>query len=484
MHEGVSQPAQPLILEGAPELRIHERYLLSRLIGLPLLDQDGDAVGYLSDLIARIEIEGHPQRYPHVTGLVVRPGGRGGPPPERLTGRQMRRPPPGGHAFFARWNVVARLDESGITLRSTRFDLRPFRRREGEVLLAKDVLDKQLVDLRGRRVVRANDVILAAGEPLLGSGAVTAPMSGPDAAAPTIVVLGVDVSTGALLARLLPAALARRIEPWLHRRLIPWDDIEVFTTDAPGVRLRLKHEKLRRLHPADLAALVQQLPRSGGAELLAALDEPLAADTVEALDAPAQAALLADMPPAQAADILEEMAPDEAADALAQLSPAEADKLLGEMEAPEAAEVQSLLTYQEGTAGAIMTTEYVALPRDLTAAQALERLRSMDWLPDLLYYIYVLDKEPDGRLVGVLTLRELIRAHPDVRIEEIMRPEPVTVTAETPAEEVARLIAHYDLVALPVVDAEGRLIGVVTVDDAMDVILPPEWKRRLPRLFS
>jgi hypothetical protein len=343
MHEGVSQPAQPLILEGAPELRIHERYLLSRLIGLPLLDQDGDAVGYLSDLIARIEIEGHPQRYPHVTGLVVRPGGRGGPPPERLTTRQMRHPPPGGHAFFARWNVVDRLEEHGIVLHSTRFDLRPFRHREGEVLLAKDVLDKQLVDLRGRRVVRANDAILARGP-----------------TAPTLVVLGVDISTGALLSRLLPAVLARRIEPWLHRRLIPWDDIEVFTTDAPGVRLRLKHEKLVRLHPADLAALVQQLPRTGGAELLAALDEPLAADTVEALDAPAQAALLADMPPAQAADILEEMAPDEAADALAQLSPAEADKLLDEMEAPEAAEVQSLLTYHEGTAGALMTTEYMA----------------------------------------------------------------------------------------------------------------------------
>lgn len=467
MHEGTAQTSPPAPLEGVPELRIEARYLLSRLIGLPLLDQDGDVVGYLSDLIARIEVNGHPQRYPHVTGLVVRPGGRGGPPPERLTGRQMRHPPPGGHAFFARWNVVARLEEHGIVLHSTHFDLRPFRRREGEVLLAKDVLDKQLVDLRGRRVVRANDVILAAGPTL-----------------PALIVLGVDISTGALLSRLLPAALARKIEPWLHRRLIPWDDIEVFTTDAPGVRLRLKHEKLRRLHPADLAALVEQLPRAGGAELLAALDEPLAADTIEGLDAPAQAALLAGMPPDQAADILEEMAPDEAADALAQLSPAEADKLLGEMEAPEAAEVQSLLTYKEGTAGAIMTTEYLALPRDLTAAQALERLRSMAWLPDLLYYIYVLDSEPDGRLVGVLTLRDLIRARSDARIEEIMRPEPITVTPETPAEEVARLIAHYDLVALPVVDAEGKLIGVVTVDDAMDVILPPEWKRRLPRLFS
>jgi magnesium transporter len=192
--------------------------------------------------------------------------------------------------------------------------------------------------------------------------------------------------------------------------------------------------------------------------------------------------VLEDLEPARAADILEEMSPDDAADLVADLSDETREEILALMEREEAAEVRGLLGYAEDTAGGIMTTEFVAIPESLTAAETIERLRELEPDAETIYYVYVTGE--DGRLVGVLSLRDLIVARPEQRIADVMIREPVAVGVDADQDEVAQVVARYNLLAVPVVDADGHLAGIVTVDDAIDTILPTAWKRRLPRLFA
>jgi Mg2+ transporter MgtE len=176
------------------------------------------------------------------------------------------------------------------------------------------------------------------------------------------------------------------------------------------------------------------------------------------------------------------MSPDDAADLVADLDQDTRDKILSHMEQDEVEEVRELLGYPEESAGGIMTTEYIALEARLTAAQAINRLREMEPDAETIYYVYVTD--PDGRLVGVLSLRDLIVARPEAAIGDVMIREPVAVGALADQDEVAEVVAHYNLLAVPVVDDDGRLVGIVTVDDALDTIIPTAWKKRLPRVFS
>jgi Mg/Co/Ni transporter MgtE len=176
------------------------------------------------------------------------------------------------------------------------------------------------------------------------------------------------------------------------------------------------------------------------------------------------------------------MSPDDAADLVADLSDETRQEILALMERDEAEEVKELLAYPEDTAGGMMTTEFVTIPATLTAAQAIDRLRELEPDAETIYYVYVTDE--DGCLVGVLSLRDLIVAKPDTPIKDVMIPEPVTVGVLADEDEVAEVVAHYNLLAVPVVDKEGRLAGIVTVDDAMDAILPAAWRKRLPRLAT
>jgi magnesium transporter len=176
------------------------------------------------------------------------------------------------------------------------------------------------------------------------------------------------------------------------------------------------------------------------------------------------------------------MSPDDAADLVADLSDESREEILGLMEKEDADEVQELMTYDEETAGGIMTTEFVAVPATLTAAQTIDRLRELEPDAETIYYVYVTDTEE--RLCGVLSLRDLIVSKPNVVISKFMFDEPVAVRTDASQEEVTEVVARYNLLAVPVVDAEGRLEGIVTVDDAIDTLLPQPSKRRLPRLFS
>ncbi|HEU4930779.1 MAG TPA: CBS domain-containing protein [Pyrinomonadaceae bacterium] len=410
---------------------------LSQVLGRPIRDLEGERVATIKDVIVRLGADDHPP----VTGLVA---------------RYRRRD------FFLPRSHFTALNEQGARLNSDILDLRPFVRRESEVLLARDVLDKQLIDVDGKRVVRVNDVqiIEAAGD---------------------WRVTGADVSLQGLWRRLAPAGFAGSKKPV---EVLDWAGVGYLATDAATVQLKSSSDKLARLHPVEIARLAEALSYHHGSEVVEALDDETAAETLEEMPAESQARILGDMDQERAADILEWMSPDEAADVLGDLPEDKAEELLGLMEQDEQADVAELLPYEDDTAGGLMTTEFVTLPRALTVGEALARLREMAETPNMIYYLYVVEKEDSWKLLGVIALRSLILADPSMPLEHVMRTEFQQADPEEPAKEVAQRIAEYNLLALPVIDDAGDILGIITVDDAMEILLPKDWRQRLPRLFG
>jgi magnesium transporter len=214
------------------------------------------------------------------------------------------------------------------------------------------------------------------------------------------------------------------------------------------------------------------------------LDDETAAETLEEMPAEQQARILGDMDEERAADILEWMSPDEAADVLGDLPEEKAEELLELMEGEEKADVAELLPYADDTAGGLMTTEFVSLPNELTVGEAFARLREMAETPNMIYYLYVVDGENSWKLLGVIALRSLLIADPSSPLDEVMRTKFQKAYVDDPALEVAQRIAEYNLLALPVVDEAGDILGIITVDDAMEILLPKDWRQRLPKLFG
>jgi len=266
--------------------------------------------------------------------------------------------------------------------------------------------------------------------------------------------------------------------------VLDWADVGYLATDAATVQLKSSSDKLSRLHPVEIARLAEALSYHHGSEVVESLDDETAAETLEEMPAEHQARILSDMDEERAADILEWMSPDEAADVLGDLPEEKAEELLGLMEGEEQADVAELLPYEDDTAGGLMTTEFVSLPRELTVGEALARLRDMAETPNMIYYLYVVEAENSWRLCGVIALRSLILAEPSMPLEEVMRKEFQKATPDEPANEVAQRIAEYNLLALPVVDDSEDILGIVTVDDAMEILLPKDWRQRVPKLFG
>jgi magnesium transporter len=408
---------------------------LSQVLGRPILDLDGERVAALKDVIVRLGEEDHPP----VAGFVA---------------RYRRR-----NFFLPRWRIV-HFGEDGVRLNSDILDLRPFMRRDGEVLLARDVLDKQLIDVDGKRVVRVNDVQIIEADDWR--------------------VTGADVSLTGLWRRLAPSFMrsGRPVE------VIDWADVGYLATDAATVQLKSSRGKLARLHPVEIARLAEAFSYQQGAEIVESLDDETAAETLEEMAAERQAQIIGDMDEERAADILEHMSPDEAADVLGDLPEEKAEDLLNRMEDEEQLEVAELLPYEDDTAGGLMTTEFVTLPRDLTVGEALARLREMAETPNMIYYLYVVSGEESWNLTGVIALRNLILADQSVPLAQVMRTEIQVAHVNDDAAEVAQKIAEYNLLALPVVDEAGDILGIVTVDDAIEILLPKDWRQRLPRLLG
>jgi Mg/Co/Ni transporter MgtE len=266
--------------------------------------------------------------------------------------------------------------------------------------------------------------------------------------------------------------------------VIDWADVGYLATDAATVQLKSSRGKLARLHPVEIARLAEAFSYQQGVEIVESLDDETAAETLEEMAAERQAQIISDLDEERAADILERMSPDEAADVLGDLPEGKAEDLLNLMEDEEQLDVAELLTYEDDSAGGLMTTEFVTLPRDLTVGEALARLREMAETPNMIYYLYVVAAEDSWHLVGVIALRSLILSDPAAPLERVMRSDLQVAHADDAASDVAHKIAEYNLLALPVVDQVGDILGIVTFDDAIEILLPKDWRQRLPRLLS
>jgi magnesium transporter len=414
----------------------------SEFIGRPVADVDGKRIGKLKDLLA---IRHADVSHPQLVAIEVK--GNSG-------------------IIFIPMSEVAALISLAIPLKKKISDITPYTPSPDDLHLVRDVLDKQIIDTDGMRVVRVNDLQLTR-------------VNG------SVYIANVDVSGAGLIRRLGLAGLADRLASRPRSSELPsiisWDNIELLPGDQP-MRLKVPTSKMAELHPADLAEIISDLTRQEGSKILESLDIETLADTLEEVEPDFQASLIERMPDEKIADVLEEMAPDEAADLLAELPQERKQELLELMEHDEAEDVRKLLTYPVDTAGGIMNTEYFVVPADLKASQVMEKLRQASPEAETIYYIYVVDQ--DEHLLGVFSLRQLVLAQPDALVTDFMEKRMVTVDLTDSQEECARVIAKYDLLAVPVVDKQKCIHGIVTADDALDKIIPTAWKKRLPRFYQ
>jgi len=411
---------------------------LSEILGRPVTDLDGIAVGKLKDVVVRPWAE-----FPHplIEAVTV----------ETKTGELRILP-------FA---AVAALLSPVIPLKYRAEEAPAFELKEDDVLLSRDVLDKQIIDTDGARVVRVNDVELVR-------------VNG------TIYVSNVDISWLGILRRMGMVGLAHFLAGRIKQKGISWDDVELMRRDQ-SMQLRVPAERLRELHPADLAEIVSDLNRLESGQLLDTLDVPQLADTLEEVEPEFQAELVEHMSDEKVADVLEEMGPDEAADLLGDLPEERKRDLLALMEKDDADDVRKLLAYPEDSAGGIMTTEYAAIPPKLTAADAIKMLRGMADEVETMFYVYVVDEE--NHLIGAFSLNNLIFASPGAMVTDFMTKHLITVKLTDDQQTVAQTVAKYDLIAVPVVDEQNHIHGIVTADDALDRVIPTAWKKRLPRFY-
>ncbi|MDI6843245.1 MAG: magnesium transporter [Anaerosomatales bacterium] len=406
-------------------------FYLTRMLGKPVVDAAGETIGRISDVaVATGEV------FPRVTALA-------------FLG-------PGKTPFMLSWRkYVESIDDDKVVLNATKDALRFSYLQPDEILLARDLLNKQIVDTQGMKVVRVNDLKLSESRNQLR-------------------LLGAEVGIRGILRGLHPAleTVAERIAKLFGKELpeniIAWNYMDLLERDLSQVKLSVTHKRLHELHPADIADVLEQLTPAQRAKVFEHLDNSQAAETISELEDAFQAEVIGDLGAQRASDILEIMDPDDAADIIGDLPYDKAEALLRLMGVNEARAIRSLLGYREKTAGGIMTPEVTRVTEDMTVSEVIEHIRKESSENESLYYIYVVDA--DGRLEGVVSLRDLVLSDPGTKIADIVSRDVITAHVDDDQEDVAETMSKYDLLALPVVDETGKLLGVVTVDDALEVL--------------
>jgi CBS domain-containing protein len=427
-------PAQTptIVVVNAPATQAPPILHLSSVVGSPLRDSDGERLGKVNDVIVRLGGAG----YPPITGFLATVAGR---------------------TSYVGADRVSDIGTSGVVLRKAKLDLRHFERRSEEVLLKGDVLDRQLINVKGARLVRANEIELA----LLGGA---------------WRVVGVDTGPRGGLRRLLPKALGAHISTG---EFLDWASVEPFVGHVPTVRLRIPHPKLAKLHPAQIADLVEAASRREGEEIIQAVgddDRELEADVFEELDDHHQREFLEDRPDAQVAEIVSRMAPDDAADVIGELDEDRREGVLALLPVSHRVKVRALLGYDPAEAGGLMSPEFVLLASATAVRDALDAVRDSEVSAELLTTVFA--SAPDGSLEGCIPVTALLRADHDQRLEALVKHEIPTLRPDASFEEVARLMADYNLTSVPVLDEDERMVGVITVDDVLEAMLPRGWRRR------
>jgi CBS domain-containing protein len=330
--------------------------------------------------------------------------------------------------------------------------LQPLRGDENLLLLQQDVLDRQIIDVHGRKVVRVNDVDLQ-----------WFPQNGREALRVAEVAVGLRGAIRRILKGVMPRQALENFAMHFRASIIPWEFVDLIEVDpARRVKLKIEHERLAHMHPSDLADILEDLSPPEREAIFVSLDEEVAADALEEVDPRLQKSLLESLDSGRVADIVEEMDPGAAADLLAELSDERSEAILEEMEPEERHEVEELLEFRENSAAGRMTTSYVQVPTGATVGDAVRALREFDGDPEGMTEIYLTGK--DDVLDGVVPLARLILALPETRVAVLSEPRIISCHAEAHQDEVAELFDKYNLHALPVVNAANRLVGVVQAD--------------------
>jgi CBS domain-containing protein len=403
---------------------------LSSLVRSPLRDRGGDRVGRVEDVIVRPDGGPHPP----ISGLVASIGGR--------------------ELFVPVWRV-SDLSADGAMLEGETVNLGRFERRPGELLLARDLSSRHLINVVGARLIRANEIELAC---------VDAQWR----------VVGVDPSSRGVARRILPRVLARRIGPG---PVVDWESIEPFVAHVPSARLRIPYRKLAKLRPAQIADLVEAASHEEGEEIIEAVgqDHELEADVFEELDSEHQREFLESRSDEEAARLLATMAPDDAADLVADLDQERRVPVLDALPPKQRMKVRALLSYNPETAGGLMSPDFLLVTEDSTVAEALDAVRASDAPSETLSTIYVSD--PDGRLVATISVVELVRSEPNAKLGVVAERDPVSVRPEADLHSIVRTMSDFNLAATPVLDADQHVVGVVTVDDVLELLMPTGWRR-------
>jgi hypothetical protein len=413
--------------------REKRRLMLTQLLRSPVLNPAGAEVGRAEDVIVKLAEGGG---YPPITGLKVRVGAQD---------------------VFVGIDLVDKLAPGAVRLNTHTIQTQPFQRRPGEVLLASDVLGRHLVDVARGRIVQAHDLVLAHAEE-------------------GWRLQGIDRSPQAMLRRLVP----RRGRPDLRRHaILDWRDVQPFVGHVPTAKLLMPLQRLRRLHPAQIADIVEGASHAEGEEIIKAVqgDVELTADVFEELDPEHQEEFIKSRSNEEAARVLDRMAPDDAADLIGHLDQERRLPVLNLMSANQQHKLRKLLQYHPTTAGGIMSPDYVWVDRGSTVEMAIEAVRIDDKSPhQLLNTVFV--TEPGGKFLGSVSVADLVRADGSGKVEELHLVD-CSIGSGADFADVVLMMADYNLIALGVVDSAGNLIGAISVDDLMEALIPEDWRARV-----
>jgi magnesium transporter len=367
-----------------------------------------------------------------------------------LLGRGQYRP------LIARYDQIESVAPGRVKLTTEESALELYHPNEGWLAVQKDLLDQQIIDTNGRKVVRVNDVDLA-----------DVRVNGNTELRVTQVDVGVPGAIRRLLQGIMPPMAIRRIQSKLKPRNIRWEFVNLIESDPlRRVKLRMSSDKLALLHPADLADIMEQISPAERQSIIDSLDEEVAAETIVELDKRLQTQVVEKLDPEKAADIIEEMPPDEAADLIANLEPETSKEVLHEMEHREAHEVRELLRFRENSAGGMMNTEFVVVGEDATRGEVVDYIRFHEITPDQIDSVVLINK--DAELAGTVPVTRLLLAESEQRMSEITFQPLLSVRAETDDIDVFELFDKYNLRSLTVVNEMGQPIGAITVDDVVD----------------
>lgn len=402
----------------------------SSVVRRPLVDGQGERIGRIEDLVVHL---GAP--HPPVVGAVVKIGGRD---------------------LFVSIRKIGGVGERRMVFTGNRVDLRRFERRPGELLLGRDLLARHLINVAGGRLIRANEIELC---DLNGAWE----------------VIGVDPSRRGVLRRLFRGHLGGQDG---RSPVVDWASIEPFVAHVPTARLRIPYRKLARLHPAQIADLVEQASHEEGVEIIEAVgaDRELEADVFEELDPEHQIEFLQSRSDADAGRLLATMAPDDAADLIMEADQDRRLRLLEALPQPQRRKVRQLLSYNPETAGGLMSPDFASLPETASVADALDAVRHSTAAPESLQVVFALRE--DGTVAGSASIVTLLRAQPDAALSSVIREIPAHLHPDWDLGAVVRKMSDFNLMVAPVLDSEhAHILGIVTVDDVLELMLPTGWRR-------